>query len=123
MSDVVGPPGKRTSTDEPLTPHDVAQRLDRAALRVLRIMMEVRQTPGLQEAVLASRYHTNVMDELAAELQRWGIEPFRVRDGVVYLPPDRVECPTCGAWAGQPCHNGGVIMRNGWHPAREHVER
>lgn len=68
--------GKRLSTDEPLTEHDVAERLDRAALRLVRIMMDVRQTPGLFEAVKGSRYLTcGLLEGLAAELQAWGVEP------------------------------------------------
>jgi hypothetical protein len=69
--------GKRLSTSEPLTEHDVAERLDKAAFRVLRILMDVRQTPGLLEGVKHSRYTTNVLNLLAAELQEWGVEPRR----------------------------------------------
>lgn len=66
--------GKRSSPDEPLTEHDVAERLDRAAIRVLSIMMDVRQTEGLYESVKASRYLTNSLDLLAEELRLWGYQ-------------------------------------------------
>lgn len=63
--------GKRTSTADPLTEHDVAERLDHAALRTLRILLDVRQDPELWRAVRSSRYHTNVLDLLATELAEW----------------------------------------------------
>ncbi len=66
------PPGKRTGSDQPLTEHDVAERLDKAALRTLRILMEARQIPGLQDAVKGSRYLGNTTNALAAELEAWG---------------------------------------------------
>ena len=76
-SDPVGNPGKRTSTDDPLTEHDVAERLDHAALRTLRILMETRQQ-GLMPAVSSSRYlGSGLLDMLAAELQEWGATPNR----------------------------------------------
>lgn len=66
--------GKRRSVDEPLTEHDVADRLDRAAVRTLRILMDVRQQPGdLYEQVRASRYLTNSLSALMAELALWGV--------------------------------------------------
>lgn len=71
--------GKRSSTSDPLTEHDVADRLDKAGLRVLRIMMDVRQIPGAQEAVKSSRYLTNVLNALAWELQEWGFTPQELR--------------------------------------------
>lgn len=70
--------GKRLSTDEPLTEHDVADRLDKAALRLLRIMWDARQL-GMVEAVSNSRYFTNVTGALRAELDEWGIEPSPLR--------------------------------------------
>lgn len=63
---------KRCSTTDPLTPDDVAERLDHAALRVLRILMDVRQIEGLCDAVKQSRYLTNTCHDLAAELVVWG---------------------------------------------------
>ena len=66
--------GKRLSLDEPLTEHDVAERLNRAALRVVRIMADARQQ-GYMEPVKHSRYLTNVLSMLMAELQLWNIEP------------------------------------------------
>jgi hypothetical protein len=68
---VTGPVGKRLSTNEPLTPHDVAERLDKAALRTLRILTEVREDPDLFGQVKHSRYHTNVCRLLADELENW----------------------------------------------------
>lgn len=69
--------GKRLSTAEPLTEHDVAERLSHAAERTLRILMDVRQTEGdLYEDVKHSRYLLGgLLEALAAELQTWGIEP------------------------------------------------
>lgn len=71
--------GKRLSTDEPLTEHDVADRIDKAASRLLRIFWDVRQIGGdLAPAVVRSRYLTaGCLDELAAELRRWGADPDR----------------------------------------------
>lgn len=66
--------GKRLSTDQPLTEHDIADRLDRAALRLLRIMWDARQL-GLMDPVRGSRYFTNVCGALQAELEAWGVEP------------------------------------------------
>ena len=43
--------------------------------------MDARQIPGLMVAVKHSRYFTNVLSLLAAELQRWGIEPEESKDG------------------------------------------
>lgn len=71
---------KRLSTADPLTPDDVAERLDRAALRTLRILMDVRQHPDLQEPVKHSRYLTNVLPALAAELETWGFTPQPLRE-------------------------------------------
>lgn len=67
--------GKRLSTDEPLTEHDIAERLDKAALRVWQIMLDARQIEGLMEQVKHSRYCTNVLGELVEELRRWGVRP------------------------------------------------
>jgi hypothetical protein len=66
--------GKRLRASDPLTEHDVAERLDKAALRVLRIMSDARQQ-GYMEAVRHSRYLTNVLGMLAAELVLWNAEP------------------------------------------------
>src|SRR5580693_8523901 len=68
--------GKRLNTSEPLTEHDVADRLDRAALRVVRIMMDTRQL-GMMEQVKHSRYLTGVLNMLAAELKLWDVEPVK----------------------------------------------
>jgi hypothetical protein len=71
-----GSPGKRLRTSDPLTEHDVAERIDRAALRLARILTDIRQQGGM-EAVQRSRYLTNAVNILAAELEIWGIEPQR----------------------------------------------
>lgn len=84
--------GKRLSTDDPLTEHDVADRLDKAMLRVWRILLDVRQDPVLYEAVRQSRYRTNVMHELMKELDVWR-EP----------NPHRRECRWGEAECGPTC--------------------
>jgi len=66
--------GKRLRTNEPLTEHDVADRLDKAALRVVRIMSDARQQ-GYMDPVRHSRFLTNVLGMLAAELQLWNVTP------------------------------------------------
>lgn len=66
--------GKRNSTSDPLNEHDVAERLDKAAFRTLRILMDVRQIPGAMDAVKHSRYLTNVLQLLADELSEWSVE-------------------------------------------------
>jgi hypothetical protein len=71
---LTGSPGKRLSTADPLTEHDVAERLDKAALRVTRIMSDARQQ-GYAGAAKRSRYLTNVLGILAAELKLWGVQP------------------------------------------------
>lgn len=64
--------GKRYDTSEPLTEHDVAERLDKAILRTLRIMMDARQiSPEFFSAVKGSRYHTNLLDMLIEEALLW----------------------------------------------------
>jgi hypothetical protein len=68
-------PVKRSNPQEPLTPDDVAERLDRAAMRVLHILMDIRQTDGLQEQVEQSRYLRGSLEALRAEMDRWAIEP------------------------------------------------
>jgi hypothetical protein len=68
------PPGKRLRTSDPLTEHDVAERIDKAAVRTVRILMDIRQA-GMMEQVKHSRYLTNSLNMLAAELNLWGAEP------------------------------------------------
>lgn len=70
--------GKRTSTADPLTEHDVADRIDKAGLRLLRILIEIREMEMVEE-VKTSRYFTNALPALAAEMQTWGIEPHPLR--------------------------------------------
>jgi hypothetical protein len=62
---------KRLSTSDPLTADDVADRLNRAMVRTMRILMEVRQTEGLFDEVKRSRYLTLMPADLAAELALW----------------------------------------------------
>lgn len=66
--------GKRTNGDQPLTEHDIAERLDHAAMRCLTILMLARDF-GMIEEVKSSRYLTNSLNGLLAELQEWGVEP------------------------------------------------
>lgn len=59
-----------------LTSEDVAKSLDRAALRVLRILMDVRQQEGLFEPVKGSRFlRPGTLELLAGELATWGVSP------------------------------------------------
>lgn len=70
--------GKRLRTSQPLTEHDVAERLDHAALRLLRIMYDLRvNSPELVGPVRASRYWTGAVNALAYELgcEEWNVEP------------------------------------------------
>lgn len=69
-----GSPGKRLRTSDPLTEHDVAERLDRAAYRVARIMLDARRD-GYMDLVKHSRYLTGALQLVAAELALWGVEP------------------------------------------------
>lgn len=65
--------GKRTSADQPLTEHDIAERLCHSAMRTLKILMDVRQHEGdLFTDVKQSRYMNGTLELLAEELQRWG---------------------------------------------------
>jgi hypothetical protein len=77
-------PGKRSSTDEPLTEHDVAERLDRAVMRVVRIMMDVRENmpPDMVDLVKRSRYTTNALLLLADELKAWGVRSTDEREAI-----------------------------------------
>lgn len=80
--------GKRTDREQPLTEHDVADRLDKAALRVLRIMMDARQL-GLMKDIKLSRYLTNALSALRAELDLWEVDdaqPLRDVTDVLQLP-------------------------------------
>lgn len=63
--------GKRTSTAEPLTEHDVAERIGRSMLRTLTIMQQARDL-GLMPAVKSSRYYALGLPEMMqAELEQW----------------------------------------------------
>jgi hypothetical protein len=63
--------GKRHSTDQPLTEHDVADRLSNAMLRALRILEDSRQL-GLMAEVKSSRYyHPELIHYLEKELEAW----------------------------------------------------
>lgn len=77
---------KRLSTSDPLTPDDVADRLNRALDRVLRIMWDIQQTEGsLMDEVKRSRYLIGGLPNYVAyELQQWGYEPFPVKGDTRY---------------------------------------
>lgn len=61
--------GKRLSKDDPLGPHDVADRLDRAALRTWRIILLTEDAgEDFAAAVRSSRYLTNALAELRAAI-------------------------------------------------------
>lgn len=63
---------KRLRPTDPLTADDVAERLNRAIFRALRILMEVRQDPNLFEQVKQSPYLVcGIPEELRDEMQRW----------------------------------------------------
>lgn len=68
-------------TDKVLTPDDVAVRLDRAVVRAARVLQEIRQTPGLYEAVRANAFrHTlGAAEELMVELDKWWTDPSSVK--------------------------------------------
>jgi hypothetical protein len=64
--------GKRLSTDEPLTEHDIAARIDKAALRLINILMDIRQQEGdLWHDVRRSRYMSGVLGMLGEEIAIW----------------------------------------------------
>jgi hypothetical protein len=80
---VTARPAKRP--DGLLTPDHIAASLERAAYRTLRILMEARQTDGLEEIHLSPQVGAGLLEALAWELQQRGIEPRALRpDG---LPP------------------------------------
>lgn len=80
--------GKRYSTDEPLTEHDIAARLDRAVERVWRIMLDARQI-GLAQQIMHSRFLTYpTLGILRAELDAWGVEPAPFDVQLAPLTPD-----------------------------------
>lgn len=62
-------------TEKVLSPDEVAKRLDRALVRAWTILLDVRQIPGLVDAVKGSRFLTNAGNCLAWELQQWGFQP------------------------------------------------
>ena len=63
--------GKRLSTSEPLTEHDVAERLSNAMLRVWRILADVTDEPVLHEAVRTSRFLVVMPAQLIEALQEF----------------------------------------------------
>lgn len=64
--------------DKILTCDDVAKSVERAIVRCMRVLMDVRQTEGyLYEDVRGSRFVTNAGDLLAAELAAWGFKADR----------------------------------------------
>ena len=64
-------PGKRLSTDDPLTEHDVAERLSAAMLRVYRILSDVVADPTLHFHVKHSRYLSMMPSESEQMLARF----------------------------------------------------
>lgn len=72
--------GKRLSTNEPLTEHDVAERISHAADRLLRILMDIRQQEGdLFKDVRTSRYLPGgELQMLHEELRLW-LDPSKER--------------------------------------------
>ena len=81
--------GKRLSTDEPLTEHDVAERLTSALLRVTRILEDIVADPSLHQAVQGSRY---------------------LPGGVVAMTQDALDRFRQGKhWYCAPCRNGAFI--------------
>lgn len=107
--------GKRASAGDPLTEHDIADRLDKAALRLLRIMYDLRVNhPELVAPVRTSRYWTNAVSALAHELglPEWDIDPKPLHDtgprpaAEPAIDPDGACIRTCGRVAGcfpDPC--------------------
>lgn len=64
--------------DRVLTTDEVAKRVERAVVRCVKVLMDIRQVEGyLYEDVRASRFVTNAGDILAAELAVWGFKPER----------------------------------------------
>jgi hypothetical protein len=82
--------GKRTSTDQPLTEHDVAERLDAAALRVWRILSDARQL-GIMGPVRSSRYWHGAVNHMLGELEAWNVEPWHLPEAPV--EPDVPDVP------------------------------
>lgn len=74
-----GPVGHRCSGGaKVLTPDDVAKKLENAALRVWRIMMDARQNEDLYPALQNSQYtHSGALSGLMAELLAWEIKPMK----------------------------------------------
>lgn len=65
-----------TDKDRVLTTDEIAARLNRAAFRTLRALMDLRQMDGIREAVVRSRFlQPGTLENLSAELIAWGIEP------------------------------------------------
>lgn len=64
--------GKRLNKDDPLGPHDIADRLDRATLRVWRILLLTDDAgPEFRQAVRGSRYLTNAISECRDAISRF----------------------------------------------------
>lgn len=88
--------GKRLSTDEPLTEHDVAERLSKALLRVWRIAEEVTADPMLHRAVLSSRYLAVSLPNVLDALSRLRQDPVCEHDWIT--EGDSKRCTRCGKW-------------------------
>lgn len=59
--------GKRYSTQDPLTEHDVAERLSHAMLRTWKILADINNDPVLRDAVASSRFLVSGVTEGLAE--------------------------------------------------------
>lgn len=66
---------KRSSVEEPLTEHDVAERLSNAMLRVWRIVDDVTADPELHSLVWHSRFLVVMPGQLIEALEHFAREP------------------------------------------------
>lgn len=63
--------GKRLSADEPLTEHDLAERLSKSIQRTWTILLQVREM-GMMDDVKASHHMVGGgIEGLSEELDRW----------------------------------------------------
>lgn len=88
--------GKRLSPDEPLTEHDVAERLSKALERVYRILADVEQDPRLHRAVLRSRYLSMLPNDSVRPLERFYAGPVCDHEARVLDEYGCNACQRCG---------------------------
>ena len=81
---------RRLRTTDPLTPDDVAFRLDKALDRVMRIMWDAQQL-GIMDEVKGSRYLGPAIGHVAYELQMWNVHPHKVKGDDRYAKLPEVE--------------------------------